>query len=187
MKKKNSKKIFLIKIFLILFCVFSIFFVVKNTISKYETKAKATGNVQAAMYIVKEGYQTMNINLGSLVPRSEPYEYIFSISNYDGTNRAEVNLQYDLKIVTTTNLNLSYELYLNDGTDNIILTDNIEADEDGTYFKNMTTETKSFGFDKDEMNVYKLVVYFPEIYKDIKYQDIIEGVEIQVNSKQIIN
>ena len=45
---------------------------------------------------------------------------------------------------------------------------------------------ETFGFTEDETNSYKLLIYFPENYKNIKYQDVIEGIEVQVNSSQII-
>ena len=35
-------------------------------------------------------------------------------------------------------------------------------------------------------NIYQLVVYFPQKYNTINYQDIIEGIEISVDSKQVI-
>lgn len=184
--RKNSGRILKFKMLVILFCVFIIFFIIKGTLSKYQSQASAKGSLSTAMFIVDEGFQSMNLNLNSIVPRDKPYEYEFVIANTDGTNRAEVNLEYELKIVTTTNLPLDYELYLNGGKINIITDTKIELDEHSTYFKTMLTEKKQFGFTKDESNTYKLVVYFPSIYKDIIYQDIIEGIEIQVNSSQII-
>lgn len=187
MKRRNEKKVFLIEVLLLFFFIFSIFFVIKNTMSRYSNDVKAVGSLSTAMYIVEEGYQSMNLNLGSLAPRNNPYEYNFSVSNFDENNRTEVNLEYDLKLVATTNLPLTYELYINGGSENIIKTDTIDRDEYQTYFRTMTTETKRFGFTKDEINTYKLVVHFPETYKDIKYQDVIEGIEIQINSKQIID
>lgn len=185
--KKNNRRIVKFKILIILFCVFMIFFVIRGTLSRYQSQTSAKGSLSTAMFIVDEGFQSMNLNLDSIVPRDAPYEYEFVIANNDGTNRAEVNLEYELKIVTTTNLPLDYELYLNDDLDtNIITETKIEQDEHSTYFKTMLTEKKQFGFTKDESNTYKLVVYFPSVYKDIMYQDIIEGIEIQVNSSQII-
>lgn len=186
-QRRNKNKAIRAKMIIILLCFFMIFFIMRGTFSKYQSQTNAKGTLSTAMFIVEEGFQSMNLKLDSIVPRDEPYEYTFTIANNDGSNRAEVNLEYELKVVTTTNLPLDYELYLtNDLNTNIITETKIEQDEHSTYFKTMLTEKKTFGFTEDESNTYKLVVYFPSVYKDIMYQDIIEGIEIQVNSSQII-
>ena len=186
-RKRNKTKIFQLKILIFLLCIIIISFLIKGAFSKFESAASAVGSLSTAMYVVAEGYETMTLNLDEIYPRSAPYEYSFTVSNFKGLNRAEVNLEYDLKIVTTTNLPLTYELYLNgNNLVNIIETDIISADEYGTYFRTLTTEKETFGFTEDETNSYKLLIYFPENYKNIKYQDVIEGIEVQVNSSQII-
>ena len=188
MKKINNRKKLIIKLIILFFCIVLIYFIVKNTFSRFQSDADVVAKLDAAFYIVDEDYQTMTINLDSIVPRDDPYVYNFSISNTDGTNRAEVNLEYDLKIVTTTNLPLQYYLYLNgDNRTDIITRTTIDQDEYDTYFKTMETQTEEFEFTKDETNTYRLEIYFAPTYKDISYQDIIEGIEIQVNSRQIIN
>jgi hypothetical protein len=128
----------------------------------------------------------MNMSLDSLLPGATPYVYNFSISNNDGTNRTDTKLEYDLKIKTTTNLPLDYKLYINGGNTNIISSDVISQDSDGTYFRVMTTDEKNFGFASNETNVYKLVVSFDSKYNNITYQNIMESIEIDVSSKQII-
>lgn len=63
-------------------------------------------------------------------------------------------MEYTLKIVTTTNLPLSYSLYKNqkytdNNSVNIIKSDVIARDsdlEDATYFRTLTTEREVFGF-----------------------------------------
>ena len=187
MRRRNKAKVFQFKILIFLLCIVIISFLIKGAFSKFESDASAVGSLSTAMYIVSEGYSSMSLNLDEIYPRTEPYTYNFTVSNFKNANRTEVNLEYDLKIVTTTNLPLSYELYLNgDNLNNIITSDMVSPDSYGTYFRTLTTEKEYFGFTEDETNTYKLVVYFPESYTDIKYQDVIEGIEIQVNSSQII-
>ena len=70
------------------------------------------------------------------------------------------------------------------GAANIIVGNIVEQDDDGTYFRTMTMATKNFGYVADEKNLYQLVIYFPETYTAIKYQDVIESVEIIINSRQ---
>ena len=52
----------------------------------------------------------------------------------------------------------------NKGTStNIITKDTIEkTGEDGAYFRTLETAKQTFGFDKDEENIYHLVVTFPK-------------------------
>ena len=96
-----------------------------------------------------------------------------------------------MKIVTTTNLPLSYRLFLNDDytsptATNIITSDVTAADEYGTYFKTMSTDTKYFSYLYNETNLYTLVINFPKTYTDAKYQDVLESIEIVIDSKQIL-
>lgn len=178
-------------IFFTVICVFLILFFIIYTVSRYKSDAESNANIQTALYLLKEDHQTMNISLDSMIPSDTPYVYTFSISNNDGKNRTEVNLEYDLKITTTTNLPLTYQLYLNQdytnpNSTNIIKENEVNQDEYGTYFRHISTDTQKFDFNTDKTNIYTLVIYFDSKYKDIKYQDIIEGIEINVDSKQIV-
>ena len=190
MKKKKSKTIKLIlRLITLVFVIVLTCFIINRTFSRFENTADVTAQLDTAFYIVDEDYQTMQIKLDSIVPQNQEYEYDFSISNTDGTNRVEVNLEYDLVIVATTNLPLEYKLYKNGGTTNIIPTGEYYQDEYGTYFLKFEAPTETFGFTQDQTNTYKLKIKFPATTenKDIIYQDIIEGIEIQVNSKQVID
>ena len=100
-------------------------------------------------------------------------------------------MEYDLTIRTTTNLPIEYELYkneqyTNDAAQSIIKSDDIVQDDDNTYFRVITTETETFSYNEAKKNIYQLVVRFPAKYNTINYQDIIEAIEITVDSKQII-
>lgn len=104
-------------------------------------------------------------------------------------------MEYTLKIVTTTNLPLSYALYKNEkyndnNSSNIITGDVIARDsdaEDATYFRTLSTEKEKFGFKKDEKNDYQLVISFPKEYDSFEYQGIVEGIKIVIESKQVID
>lgn len=179
-----------IKFTILLLCLFIVIRMFTLTVSRFQSKTNSNPNIDIAFYLLKEEYKSMQLNLGTIIPRSEPYIYYFSISNTDGVNTAEVNMNYNVKIKTTTNLPLSYALYLEDSETNeeinIITNNKVEKDEYDTYFRILETEDRIFYYTKPETNVYKLVITFPEIYNTIEYQNIIESVEILVDAKQII-
>ena len=191
MKKKNEVRKRIIKLLILVFVLILLIKMISFTYSKYESRANTKPNIIVAFYVLNKDYQSMNLNLDELFPREEPYIYTFSISNTKGQKRCQTDLEYELSIKTTTNLPITYELYKNqnyndDNATSIKKTDEIIQDEDGTYFRIITTETESFSFREDETNIYQLVVHFPQEYNTINYQDIIEGIDITVNSKQII-
>lgn len=187
--RKLAKKI--IKLLILLLCLILLIRLISLTLSKYESSAKATPNIQIAFYVMKDDFQSMSLNLDSLFPSDEPKIYGFSVSNQDGDKICATDMEYTLKIRTTTNLPIKYDLYMNQnyndsGAQSIIKSDNIEKDEDETYFRIITTETIELTHDIPVTNTYQLVVTFPAEYNTINYKDIIEGIEITVESKQII-
>ena len=94
---------------------------------------------------------------------------------------------YDLTIRTTTNLPLTFELYkiVDTGNINAVKTNDIETDEDGTYFRKITTEEENLYYKEPKTNLYQIVFYFPENYNTTNYQNIMELLEINVNSHQV--
>lgn len=162
------------------------------TLSKYESNSSGGAVSSIAYYVVGTDYQTDSIHLTSLVPSDEPYTYTFTVSNFDSNNHlAETDLFYDLSIVTTTNLPLEYELYMsNDGSvgnTNIITLDNTELDESGTYFRTLSTERVYLSHEEAVTYTYTLSILFNSVYNSSRYQDIIEGIRIIIDSKQVLD
>ena len=190
MVDKKRLRLF-IKLIILIMCFMIILRIFELTLSKYESEVNAETNIDVAFYLFKEDYQTMSINLDKLFPRSTPYTYMFTIANKYGDQVAETNLEYELMISTTTNLPLTFEIYKDEtydqaGAQNIIQTNVIEPDEYGTYFRNINLPNETMFFEEPITITYQLVIYFPENYNTENYQDIIESIEIAVNSKQIM-
>lgn len=162
--------------------------------SKFFSGASSDNEIDTAFYILTADYYNMEVHMDNLVPRNQYYTYNFSVANNDGSKRAETSLIYSLKIVTTTNLPLTYYLYKNEnyydsGSTNIITDDVIARDgeeEDSTYFRTLSTDDVTFGYEDDEQNDYQLVISFPSTYDSIDYQDIVEGINIIIESQQVI-
>lgn len=186
---KKTKRLYA-KLVILVLCLCIIIRIFTLVLSKYESEADSNANVDIAFYLLKEDYQSMTLNLAALFPRDNAYVYTFSIGNQDGDKKAEIDLTYDLTIRTTTNLPLTYELYMNEeynqtGAKNIIKTNDIKLDEYGTYFRTMTTDTITLKYTEPKTNLYQLVIYFPSNYNTNNYQDIIEALEITVDSQQL--
>ena len=189
MQKKKNKTIK--KLSILIIAVIVLIIAIWSAVARFVSVGKAAGEIEIAMYVIEEDYQSMNLNLGKMVPQEEPYIYNFGISNYKEQLRTEVDLEYILKISTTTNIPLAYELYVNENynapdANNIILTNTIEVDGDGTYFRKIATNSRDFSYKENQTDIYQLVIYFPSIYKSAEYQNLIESVELIVDSRQVI-
>ncbi len=189
MKINRKRSIIIAKLLVNILFLILIFILLNRTFAKYKTEATSQAEIQAAFYLLNDEYQTAEVKLDSLEPRDDEYVYSFSVSNNKSNKRTETSLEYELKIVTTTNLPLSYKLYKNEdyktGT-NIITSDTILPDEYGTFFRTICTEKEIFTYSENKTNIYTLVVKFPKEYNKTEYQDIIEAIVIEIESKQLI-
>lgn len=189
MKINRKRSIIIAKLLVNILFIILIFILLNRTFAKYKTEATSQAEIQAAFYLLNDEYQSAEVKLDSLEPRDDEYVYSFSVSNNKSNKRTETSLEYELKIVTTTNLPLSYKLYKNEdyktGT-NIITSDTILPDEYGTFFRTICTEKEIFTYSENKTNIYTLVVKFPKEYNKTEYQDIIEAIVIEIESKQLI-
>ncbi len=185
--KKRVTKIIVI-IFLLLFS----FVVIPYAYSRYESSATSNLVAPIAHYLLKADYIQTNIEVGTIVPSDDPYIYTFTISNNYQGRRTEINLEYDVAIRTTTNLPLEYELYINQdyehpSSTSSIISDEYIQDDHNTYFRELKVAREYFNFTLDEINNYTLVVRFPSQYKVNNYEEIIESVEIIIDSRQKVD
>ncbi len=189
MKFNRKKSIIMAKLLVNILCIILIIILLDRTYAKYKTEATSQAEIQAAFYLLNDDFQNVNVKLDSLEPRDEDYVYTFSISNNKSNKRTETSLEYEIKIVTTTNLPLTYKLYKNEdyntGT-NIIVSDTITPDECGTFFRTLNVGKEEFTYTEDQTNIYTLVIKFPSQYNKIEYQDIIEAISIEITSRQLI-
>lgn len=189
MANKKLRRLYM-KLVILVLCLLIIARIFVLVLSKYESISDSYANVDIAFYLLKKDYKTMTINLASLLPQDNAYTFEFSIGNQAGEEIADVDIEYELTLRTTTNLPLTYELYMNEiyteaDATNIIKENKVVQDEDGTYFRTITTEKETLLYTQGKTNIYQLVVYFPANYNHEQYQDIIELLEINVNAQQI--
>lgn len=161
--------------------------------SKYEVKTKILANIDKALYIFGADGIDFNLDPTGIIPSDSPYVYKFSVSNFNNKNESDVDLTYNLKIRTTTNLPISIGLYRNElydsyGSTNILPEPELLQDSDGAWYRcyNMT-EWFNMNYVDKVTDVYTIVIYFPSKYKkDTSYADYLESIEIILESKQVI-
>lgn len=170
-----------------IFLWFIYLFKLPPTSAKYASEVSSQAQGGIAFYIIEPGYVNTEIKLDQIIPSNDFYEYEFSVSNFNKNKRLETDAIYNIIIRTTTNLNLEYYLYMNNGLDDILIDREIKQDSDGTYFYIMKTKQEEFGFIENQTNNYKLKIKFPKEYMDFNYQNIVDSIEIIVNSEQVIN
>ena len=182
------------------FAVFSLFFISITAIGLialiksyafYNSNVNLALDIETAMYVVEPGEMSYNIDLDKVIPSENPYIYTFSVSNFNGENRTDVDLEYNIKIQTTTNLPLSYRLYYdsyNLDEDDLISLRELKQDENNSWYNYFELdETYEFSYQENSTNIYYLVIDFPTIYKDVlEYSDSIENIQIIIESKQIL-
>ncbi len=192
MRRKNRKKLYTFIITFLVMDLIVTFTLFNVSNARYESNAVSETELDVALFALAEN-DDYYITLNKMVPREDPYVYRFSISNTDPNGTlTDVKMQYDLKIITTTNLPLEYELYknqnyLSSSAINRINEDIIAEDADGTFFRTLTTDREVFGYNAVATNNYTLLVYFSEDNTDSIYQDLIESIQINIDAKQLVD
>ena len=132
MANKKLRRLYM-KLVILVLCLLIIARIFVLVLSKYESISDSYANVDIAFYLLKEDYKTMTINLAELLPQDNAYTFEFSIGNQAGEDIAEVDIEYELTLRTTTNLPLTYDLYMNQkytdtGATSIIKENKVEKD-----------------------------------------------------------
>jgi len=157
------------------------------TFSRYFREAESEAKVDIAFYLLDATYQTDNIKLLNMIPRPEPYVFTFTIANFRDDVRSDIDLEYEIELRTTTNIPLQYVLHRNHIMNNIIINSEIINDNHGTFFKIMQTNPVEMRYQQNNQNTYTLFVTFSLDYDEAIYQNLIESIQINIRSKQIID
>lgn len=168
--------------FILVCCIVLIYFLSKDTFSLFQSEIKGSSDTDIAFYILDDSLQTHQLFLGDLSP-GDSKTITFDVKNSQGSRVAEVDLSYVLTIKCTENLPLDIKLYEDSRRVNNY---RFEKDEYGTWFYYITTDEHELIHSVQETHSYRLALDFPADKDDPKYQDIVEAIEITVDSKQII-
>lgn len=191
----NKKALFksLIIIILLIVIIF-VFIQIRNTLARYETTATTERDVDVAFWMIDTSFASENILIDEIYPSDTPYEYTFTVSNFNGTKRAETDLEYEIVLTTTTNLPFEYEIQKEGVTCAIVETEEQQLikDADGTYYRKMTLQppvTDNFILEtgSDQTDNFKIKLTFPkENNENLEYADLIEYIKLDLSAKQII-
>ena len=164
---------------------------IRKTLAKYQTEGDAQRDVDVAFWIVDNSFQTERILVEDIYPRQDPFEYTFTVSNFNQEGqKAETDLEYDITITASTYLPLSYEI----SKDGVICTknDQLYMDNDNTYYRQIQLLAKDNDFSMDsninETDTLVMKITFPEEYSsNSEYADLIEDIKIELSARQIID
>ena len=188
--KKKLKRSILI-LFLIAIIIIAIIFIVR-TLSRYQSVATSEKDVDVAFWMLHDDFQTASMIIKDIYPSEQSFDYSFNVSNFEEdeegniAKRAETDLEYRLKIITTTNLPLEYEIM----KDDTVLTtqQNIITDDDGTYYREIVIDPAQMLQGEDLTDMYTIRVTFPkENDTNAEFSDLIEYIRLEIDANQLID
>lgn len=191
---KNEKVRFLLFAFLLFVVFFLARYLLGMAYARYEVRAKINANIEKALYIFEDEKIQFNLEPEGIIPSDSDYVYKFSVANFNASKRSDVDLEYTLKVRTTTNLPIHIRMYRNESHDAAGATNlfeegaKIEKDEDGAWYRLYEAKgTYEMDFDSKVTDIYTMVIEFPSVYAaNADYANSIESIEIILESKQII-
>lgn len=205
-KKKLKKSLIIISLIIIIIFVA---IQIRNTLARYETTTTTQRDVDVAFWVVDNSFKTERLVIDDIYPLDTPFEYQFTVSNFNGDKVAETDIEYEIVLTTTTNLPLSYEITRN-GTTYTGINQKLFADEDGTVFREirfgatenpypliMDTITGANNEKTKITDTYILKVTFPtqsyvngvlvDNRTNLDYPDLMEDIKIELTARQKID
>lgn len=192
--KKKLLKSFIIITLIIVILIVAI--QIRNTLARYETVATTERDVDVAFWIADNSFKSERLLIDDIFPRTAPFEYSFTVSNFEGLKIAETDMEYEVLITTTTNLPLNYTITRNGSTYNA--TQELVTDDDGTVYRKIYVGTEENPFiintiddttsEKSQItDAFVLKVTFPANYNaNEQYADLMEDVKIDLTARQRI-
>ena len=188
----NERRKILLFGILLLLVLFLASYLFKIAYARYETSTKINANIQKALYIFGADEQSFNLEPDGIIPKSSPYVYKFSVSNFNDEHETDVDISYDLSIRTTTNLPITIKLYRNElydssGATNLFSGSTSLQDSDGAWYRlYKCPDSYEMYYKNKTTDIYTIVVNFPQEYaKDLTYENDIENIEVNIKSRQM--
>jgi hypothetical protein len=179
------------KIILILLLLYILIFGVNTTYSMYKSDSNSELELSFAKIIFNnEKLNNFSLPINNLIP-GEPLEYQFMISNEKDGNISEIAIGYSIIIETFNIIPVDIRLYnINNETPIVECNDeNFNRNIENKLICN--SENFELKHNEETTNNYKLVISFDEynpnneIWSD-EYSDLIDFIDIKINSWQIV-
>ncbi len=156
-----------------LFILIALFIVLIQTppksYSKYYSVVNGESGAAVASYVFLS-----SINLSEPISLDEKlypgitYEYSFTIKNFDGNVKSNVDLLYSLSITKTNNLPIEMKLY-----------------KDDVLIENNEIENEPLKLGVDMVHNYKLVITWDDTINDYKYADLSDDINLTIDVNQV--
>lgn len=156
------------------------------TYSVFTSDVFGNVNQKIAKFIFNaEEVDELHLSLTDLYP-GVTKEYQFSVSNNSSGNLTNVTLNYNMIIKTYHFMPTEIKLYKTEGENETLV---ISCDEK-KYTRNeenellCNTDNFEMSFKKEELHNYRLEVTFPSLYNSEEYADLVDYIDIEINSWQ---
>ncbi len=166
------------------------------TQARYESNLAMNVQPNLAFLIVGVESKTGQIKLEGMVPRDEPYEYEFNVSNFSATEHANVDLTYSIEIITTTNMKLDFKIFKgNDVITDQVDSDSITQDENDVYYRHLViNDVSTMNYASNCTDKYTLWVSYPtgagtpsgNMYNPDTKAGVIDLVDIKISAEQVV-
>ncbi len=189
-KEFNDKPIIFSLIVIMLLLVLVV--LMRSSHASYESNVEVTFGSETALFIYGVGTLSFNMAPDGIIPSNTAYVYPFTVNNFKNERHADVDIDYTMKVRTTTNMPLTYEiLYNEDYTNNRtnkLTNEQIIQDAQGTWYKKYdVTGTYRMLWNEDHTDNFKIVVNYPiSNASHTEYAGSIENIEIIIEAVQVI-
>lgn len=179
------------KIILILLIVYILIFGVNTTYSMYKSGSDSDVELSFAKIIFNnQELNNVSLPINNLIP-GESLEYQFMVSNNKDGNVSEITIGYSIVIETFNIIPANIKLYnINDETP-IIECNNENFNRNTENKLICNSENFELKYNEEKTNNYKLVISIDEYDQNNEvwseeYSDLIDFIDIKINSWQIV-
>ena len=189
----NERLRFLLFAFSLFLILFLARYLLGMAYARYEVRTKINADIDKALYIFEDEKLAFNLEPDGIVPSDDNYTYRFSVSNFTTNKESDVDITYQIKVKTTTNLPITVKMYRNElpdaaGATNILSGASNEQDEDNAWYHLYTSlNYYDMNYSNHTTDVYTMVIEFPSSNgMTTTYARMIEHIQVILESKQIV-